>query len=113
MSLTGTGTNDPDLGDSVTLSYQWNADGTAIPLANLSSYQLTTSEAHKDITCTITAQDTNSGSAGPVTTTSVTVSNTLPVLGGTFTTNGTVNDNAIISLLVVSQSLTPNTTCKI
>jgi uncharacterized delta-60 repeat protein len=56
LGLTGTTTGDPD-GDSVTLSYQWQADGGAISGATGSSYQLTLAELGKSVTCRVTADD--------------------------------------------------------
>jgi hypothetical protein len=56
LGLTGTTTGDPD-GDSVTLTYQWQADGGAITGATGSSYQLTLAELGKSVTCRVTADD--------------------------------------------------------
>jgi dihydrodipicolinate synthase/N-acetylneuraminate lyase len=60
LSLADTGTSDAD-GDTVTLSYQWAAAGVDIPGATLNTYQLTVNEDKKSITCTLTADDGNSG----------------------------------------------------
>jgi hypothetical protein len=60
LSLADTGTSDAD-GDTVTLSYQWAAGGVDIPGATLNTYQLTINEDKKSITCTLTADDGNSG----------------------------------------------------
>ena len=48
-------------GDSLTNSYQWKANGINISSATTNSYTLTTSEAHKVITFTATANDGNGG----------------------------------------------------
>ncbi|MDD3815985.1 MAG: hypothetical protein PHZ02_15220, partial [Desulfocapsaceae bacterium] len=60
IGLTDTGTSDAD-GDTVTLSYQWAADGIDIPGATLATYFLTLNEEEKNITCTLTADDGNTG----------------------------------------------------
>jgi hypothetical protein len=60
LSLADTGTSDAD-GDTVTLSYQWAAGGVDIPGATSETYLLTVNEDKKSITCTLTADDGNSG----------------------------------------------------
>ncbi|PJA24224.1 MAG: hypothetical protein COX57_09650 [Alphaproteobacteria bacterium CG_4_10_14_0_2_um_filter_63_37] len=50
-------------GDTVQLTYQWQANGVAIQGATGSSYTLTTGEANAAITCLITASDGNGGTA--------------------------------------------------
>ena len=60
LGLADTGTSDAD-GDTVTLSYQWAADGVEISGATLETYQLTAGEEKKTTTCTLTANDGNSG----------------------------------------------------
>jgi len=62
LSLTDTGTTDPD-GDTVTLSYQWKSDGSNIGGATNLTYVVTASEVGKNITCTITATDPRGGTA--------------------------------------------------
>ncbi|MDO9069130.1 MAG: hypothetical protein Q7W05_11820, partial [Deltaproteobacteria bacterium] len=76
LSLADTGTSDAD-GDTVTLSYQWAADGVDIPGATLNTYQLTINEDKKSITCTLTADDGNSG-VTPYTTLGVNVKSGFP-----------------------------------
>jgi uncharacterized repeat protein (TIGR01451 family) len=76
LSLTDTGTSDAD-GDTVTLSYQWAAGGVDIPGATLNTYQLTVNEDKKTITCTLTADDGNSGIT-PYTTLGVNVKSGFP-----------------------------------
>ncbi|MFC1751072.1 FG-GAP-like repeat-containing protein, partial [Pseudomonadota bacterium] len=60
LSLINTATTDLD-GDSVTLSYQWKANGTNISGATSDTYTLTANESDKSVTATITADDGNSG----------------------------------------------------
>ncbi|MDO9042316.1 MAG: choice-of-anchor D domain-containing protein [Desulfocapsaceae bacterium] len=76
LSLADTGTSDAD-GDTVTLSYQWAAGGVDIPGATLNTYQLTVNEDKKTITCTLTADDGNSGIT-PYTTLGVNVKSGFP-----------------------------------
>ena len=71
LSLTSTATSDAN-GDSVTLSYQWQADGLDISGATSASLVLTADETGKSVTAIITADDGNGGIT-PVTTSGVTV----------------------------------------
>jgi hypothetical protein len=79
LTAADTATSDTDA-DSVTLSYQWQADGVDISGATSSSYTLTSAEAHTDITVVVTADDGYDHVA--VTTAAVTVNNTDPVISG-------------------------------
>jgi uncharacterized membrane protein len=81
LGLTIPGTADAE-GDTVTLSYQWNAGGTAIAGATSATFVPTMAQAHGDLTCTITATDPYSGSTS-VTTAARTVENTVPAFIGT------------------------------
>jgi hypothetical protein len=79
LTAVDTATSDTDA-DSVTLSYQWQADGVDISGATAASYTLTSAEAHTDITVVVTADDGYDPVA--VTTAAVTVGNTDPVISG-------------------------------
>ncbi|MCF6364123.1 MAG: putative Ig domain-containing protein [Gammaproteobacteria bacterium] len=85
-SATGTWT-DAD-GDTPTYSYQWKVDGTNIVGATSSSYTLTTAEAHKAITVTVTADDGNGGNTA-ATSTGTAVANAAPVNTGVPVISGT------------------------
>jgi ELWxxDGT repeat protein len=76
-------------GDTLTPSYQWKAGGTNITGATGATFTPTSAQAHQVITCTVTAIDGYGGTAGPVTTTGVTVGNTAPAFTGTPTITGT------------------------
>jgi hypothetical protein len=76
LALADTGTTDAD-GDAVALSYQWAAGGIDIPGATLETYLLTINEDKKKITCTLTADDGNSG-VTPYTTLGVNVKSGFP-----------------------------------
>jgi hypothetical protein len=56
LTVVDTATSDTDA-DSVTLSYQWQADGVDISGATAESYTLTSAEAHSAITAVVTAAD--------------------------------------------------------
>jgi hypothetical protein len=56
LTAVDTATSDTDA-DSVTLSYQWQADGVDISGATAESYTLTSAEAHSAITAVVTAAD--------------------------------------------------------
>jgi len=79
LVLIDSGTSDAD-GDSVTLSYQWKADGTDISGATSSTYTLTNAEEGKSITCTITADDGTGGTVEFTTTATVQVMSSFPWL---------------------------------
>ena len=72
LSLIDTGTSDAN-GDTVTLSYRWQADGVDIVRATSATYVLTAEESAKSVTTTVTADDSNGGITA-VTTSEVTVS---------------------------------------
>jgi len=74
--------------DSLSYSYQWLANGVNIGGATTNSYTLTTAEAHKAITVTVTANDSNGGSVS-ATSASSTVSNTAPNATSTAITTAT------------------------
>lgn len=76
LGLADTGTNDVD-GDTVTLSYQWKAEGTAITGATSATYTATADELGKTVTCTITADD-NNGGVTLYTTAGVEIKNSFP-----------------------------------
>jgi len=91
-------------GDIPTYSYQWyranDSGGTAeavIAGATSADYTLTASDAHKYLRVVVTANDGHGSTTQTATSTRTTITNTAPVLGGSFTTAGTVNDNATIS----------------
>ncbi|MDH5391705.1 MAG: hypothetical protein OEY11_00840 [Gammaproteobacteria bacterium] len=74
--------------DTLSYSYQWKVDGSAILAATSNSYTLSSYEAHKTITVIVTANDANAGiiaatSAGRTVTNSAPVNTVLPVISGT------------------------------
>ncbi len=71
LSVTDTAINDLD-GDSVTLSYQWQLDGSNIGGATADSYTVQEGDAGGDITVTVTADDANGGNTS-VTTAAVSI----------------------------------------
>ncbi|OIO54629.1 MAG: hypothetical protein AUJ55_11730 [Proteobacteria bacterium CG1_02_64_396] len=96
---------DPDT-DNVTLTYQWTANGLAIPGATAANFTITATQAHTALGVTVTGTDTFSAST-PSTATAVTVGNTVPaftgspafvegsvVVGGTLTVGGTATSDA-------------------
>lgn len=66
LGLANTATTDPD-GDTVTLNYQWKADGVDISGATSATYVLTTDESGKSVTCTVTAEDGKGGTTSETT----------------------------------------------
>lgn len=98
LSLDNTGTIDPDIGDTVTLSYQWLADDTEIAGAVSSSYTLTPSEAHSWISCRLTATDSYGISSTPVETNAVYIANTDPVITTTPVITGVPAVGSTLSL---------------
>ncbi len=58
LSLIDLETEDVD-GDTVTLTYQWCADGLEIPGATSDTFVITSAEKGKNITCIITCDDGN------------------------------------------------------
>jgi len=87
LSLTGTGTSDVD-GDAITTSFQWKVGGTDIAGAVAATYVLTSGEAHKDITCTLTLSDGQGGTAS-ATTAAVSMANIAPTFTGAPAISGT------------------------
>jgi|GEM_PF-3236898 len=90
--------------DALTYTYQWqradDASGTnAVNIAGAtgSSYTLTGSDAHKYLRVTVTANDSQGSSDRTAHSAWTQATNSLPALGGTFTTSGAVNDNATLA----------------
>ncbi|MDX8391030.1 MAG: choice-of-anchor U domain-containing protein, partial [Mariprofundaceae bacterium] len=81
LSLTGTTTSDVD-GNTVALTYQWRANGVNIAAAIAATYTLTSAEAHKTITCVVTANDGVGAGNSMITATTagVALTNATPVL---------------------------------
>lgn len=96
LSLINTATTDTD-GDTVTLSYQWKADGLDITGATLATYTLTADESAQLITCSITADDGNSGITAAITA-GVTVANSAPTFNTPPTISGTATAGETLSL---------------
>jgi len=67
LNLASIAATDPDVGETVTLSYQWKANGVNIASATSATYTITMAEASKGITCTITASDGNGGTVSATT----------------------------------------------
>ncbi|MDX8392529.1 MAG: DUF4347 domain-containing protein, partial [Mariprofundaceae bacterium] len=85
LSLSSTGTNDTD-GNTVTLSYQWKANGTNVAVGGTAStYTPTTSEAHKTMTCVVTGNDGQGAGNSTVmaTTAGLALSNSAQAFSGT------------------------------
>ncbi|AOW78628.1 hypothetical protein A3Q34_18365 [Colwellia sp. PAMC 20917] len=120
-STTGSWT-DAD-GDTPSYSYQWyRADdngGTneaAIAGATTNSYTLNSADAHQYLRVIVTANDGNGSSDQTASSLYTLISNSLPFLSGTFTTDGVVNDNATItpfSGVTVADSDTDNVSINI
>ena len=87
LNAANTATTDVDE-DTVTLSYQWKADGSEIDGATASSFVLTSAEAHKAVTLEVTAEDGHGGTVSQ-TTSGVTVENSAPAFDGTPSISGT------------------------
>jgi len=85
LTLSGTATSDVD-GDTVTLSYQWQANGVNIAGATGATYTVGTGKAGKTITAVITADD---GTGAANATTSATTAGIL--VRGPFTVNTTTD----------------------
>ncbi|MDH5517172.1 MAG: putative Ig domain-containing protein, partial [Gammaproteobacteria bacterium] len=81
LSIIDTEATDADVGDIVTVSYQWFADEVPIIGAVNIDYTLTTLEAHASISAQVTANDNNDGSVA-ITTANVLVANSPPVISG-------------------------------
>jgi uncharacterized repeat protein (TIGR01451 family) len=96
LTAVDTATSDTDA-DTVSLSYQWQADGVDIAGATAESYTLTSAEAHSDITVVVTADDGYDPVA--VTTAAVTVDNTDPVISGVDIT-GSANPGETLTAVV-------------
>ncbi|MFC1747864.1 DUF4347 domain-containing protein [Pseudomonadota bacterium] len=82
LSLTDTGTSDPD-NDTVTLSYQWQNNGSDISGATNATYTLTSSDFDQDIRSVITADDGNGNTTGYTTAAINVANNTAPSFTGT------------------------------
>jgi hypothetical protein len=85
-------------GDTVTLTYQWRADGADIDGAIGATFVPTAAEAHKLISCTVTADDGHSGTAN-ATTAWVSMVNTAPTFTGTPSISGVAKKNQVLSLI--------------
>lgn len=97
VTAAGTDTSDGD-GDTITLSYQWFADGVAISGATGNSYTLTSGEAHKTVTVAVTASDGYGGSA-EATSAAMPVTNTNPAFNATPSISGAAAMGNTLSII--------------
>jgi len=119
LSVTSGTWSDGD-GDTLTYSYQWyranDGAGTgevAISGATANTYTVAASDAHKYLRVLVTVNDSHGSSTQDASSARTAISNSLPVLGGIFTTNGMVNDNATIppfsGVMVIDADMDPFT----
>ncbi len=94
--------SDPE-GDAISYSYQWQradddsgTNSVDITDATTNSHTATTDDAHKYLRAAVTATDAPGAESTAYSAWSL-VTNTPPELGGSFTTNGAVDDNATIA----------------
>ncbi len=80
LTITDVDVEDPE-GATITLSYQWFADGSAIDGATEDAYTLTNADIHKDIQVRVTAFDGDQSAS--INSNSVSIPNQLPVFSGT------------------------------
>ena len=102
LSVINTATSDTD-GDTVTLTYQWKADGSNIAGATGASFMPTADQAHATISVTVTADDGHGGSV-PVTTAGVTMANTGPGFIATPAISGTAAVGSTLSIINTATS---------
>ena len=102
LSVINPATTDSD-GDTVPLTYQWQADGVDIAGATGASFTPTAAEAHASITVTVTSNDGNGGTTS-ASTAGVTMANANPGFTATPTISGTAAVGSALSVINTATS---------